>query len=93
MSQLYKRISHRNVHPKAIGAVARHLVKATFWILSKQKPDREPKVATGNPVWRNKRIGRAENRIRLGIQLEPRITYAETLDTPSIVGHGTQVVW
>ena len=93
VSRLYKSIFHRNDHPKALGAVARHLAKATFGILSKQEPYREPKVSTGNPVWCNKRIGRAENRIRLEIQLEPRITYAETLDTLSIVGHGTQVVW
>jgi hypothetical protein len=33
------------------------------------------------------------NRNRLGIQLEARITCAETLDIPSIVGHGTPAVW
>jgi len=28
--------------PVAVGAVARHLAEATFWILSKQEPYREP---------------------------------------------------
>src|SRR5499425_3504085 len=43
VSRLYERIAHRKGHPKAIGAVARHLAEATFWILSKQEPYREPK--------------------------------------------------
>ena len=36
----------KDSHPKAIGAVARHLAEATFWILSKQEPYREPKIST-----------------------------------------------
>ena len=43
VSQLYERIAQRKGHPKAIGAVARHLAEATYWILSKQEPYREPK--------------------------------------------------
>jgi transposase len=46
VSRLYERIARRKGHPKAIGAVARHLAEATFWILSKQEPYREPKVST-----------------------------------------------
>ena len=42
-SRLYERIALRKGHPKAIGAVARHLAEATYWILSKQEPYREPK--------------------------------------------------
>jgi transposase len=46
VSRLYERIARRKGHPKAIGAVARHLAEATFWILSKREPYREPKVST-----------------------------------------------
>ena len=42
-SRLYNRIARRKGHAKAIGAVARHLAEATFWILSKHEPYREPK--------------------------------------------------
>jgi hypothetical protein len=46
VSRLYERIARRKGHPKAIGAVARHLAEATFWLLSKQKrtasPARQP---------------------------------------------------
>ena len=40
--------------PKAIGAVARHLAEATYWILSKQEPYREPQ-ATAVSSTRDKR--------------------------------------
>ena len=43
VSRLYERIARRKGHPKAIGAVARHLAEATYWILSKQEAYREPK--------------------------------------------------
>lgn len=43
VSRLYERIARRKGHPKAIGAVARHLAEATYWILSKQESYREPK--------------------------------------------------
>jgi transposase len=46
VSRLYDRIARRKGHPKAIGALARHLAEATFWILSKQEPYREPKIST-----------------------------------------------
>jgi len=45
VSRLYERIARRKGHPKAIGAVARHLAEATFCVLSKQEPYREPKVS------------------------------------------------
>jgi transposase len=41
--QLYERISSKKGHTKAIGAVARHLAEATFWVLKKGEPYREPK--------------------------------------------------
>jgi hypothetical protein len=42
VSRLYERAARRRGHPKAIGAVARHLAEATYWILSKEEPYREP---------------------------------------------------
>ena len=44
VSRLYERIARRKSHPKAIGAVARHLAEATYWMLSKQESYREPKA-------------------------------------------------
>jgi len=40
--QLYQRVSHRKGHQKAIGAVARHLAEATYWMLTKREPYHEP---------------------------------------------------
>lgn len=40
--QLYQRVSSRKGHQKAIGAVARHLAEATYWMLTKREPYREP---------------------------------------------------
>jgi len=42
-SRLYARVCHRKNHQKAIGAVARHLAEATYWILTKEEPYQEPK--------------------------------------------------
>lgn len=42
VSRLYSRIRSRRDHAKAVGAVARHLAEATYWILNKQEPYREP---------------------------------------------------
>jgi transposase len=57
-SRLYDRIAQRKGHQKAIGAVARHLAEATYGMLSKHEPYREPKPAAvssrrdqrGNPM-------------------------------------------
>lgn len=38
VSRLYKRIRKRRGHATAVGAVARHLAEATYWILSKKQP-------------------------------------------------------
>lgn len=43
VSQLYQRIAHRRGHQTAIGAVARHLAEATYWILTEGEPYREPR--------------------------------------------------
>lgn len=42
VSRLYSRIQGRKGHAKAIGAVARHLAEATYWVLKKAEPYREP---------------------------------------------------
>ena len=42
VSRLYARIQQRKGHAKAVGAVARHLVEASYWILTKREPYREP---------------------------------------------------
>lgn len=42
VSRLYSRIRSRRDHAKAVGAVARHLAEATYWVLKKQEPYREP---------------------------------------------------
>jgi transposase len=41
-AQLYRRIRARKGHAKAVVAVARHLAEATYWILKKGEPYREP---------------------------------------------------
>ncbi len=46
VSRLYERVAQRKDHQKAIGAVARHLAEATYWILSKQQPYRERQPST-----------------------------------------------
>ena len=40
--QLYRRLQQRKGHPKAVGAVARHLAEASYWILQRQEPYRDP---------------------------------------------------
>jgi len=46
-SRLYERIARRRGHQKAIGAVARHLAEATYWMLTKGEPYREPGMSRG----------------------------------------------
>jgi transposase len=40
--RLYERMASRKGHPKAIGAVARHLAKASYWMLKKREVYQEP---------------------------------------------------
>ena len=42
---IYNRIRYRKGHSIAVGAVARHLAEATFWILKKGEPYREPVIS------------------------------------------------
>jgi transposase len=48
VSRIYERIRDRKGHGKAIGAVARHLAEATFWVLTKKEPYRDPSM--GSPA-------------------------------------------
>lgn len=47
VSRLYTRVAGRKGHHKAVGAVARHLAEATYWVLSKQEGYREPRGSAG----------------------------------------------
>lgn len=40
VTRLYKRLCWRKGHAKAVGAVARHLSEATYWILKKDEVSR-----------------------------------------------------
>ncbi len=46
--RLYHRIKEHKGHQKAAGAVARHLAEATYWILKKRQPYREPEPRSGS---------------------------------------------
>lgn len=48
--QLYKRIKKSKGHAKAIGAVARHLAEATFWMLTRQEEYKDPTLKPAVPV-------------------------------------------
>jgi len=47
VSRLYERIRNRKGHPKAIGAVARHLAEATYHVLTRAEPYRDPVLKKG----------------------------------------------
>ena len=44
VSRLYKRIRARRGHPQAIGAVARHLAEASYWMLKRKEAYREREI-------------------------------------------------
>ncbi len=49
VNQLYQRIRQRRGHATAIGAVARHLAEATYWILKNGTPYLEPGISGVRP--------------------------------------------
>jgi transposase len=49
VSQLYFRLRQRKGHSKAVGAVARHLAEAAFYVLSRQEAYRDPKASRVGP--------------------------------------------
>jgi len=48
VSQLYLRLRAHKGHPKAVGAVARHLAEAAFHVLSRQQEYRDPATVAGS---------------------------------------------
>jgi len=46
---LYNRIRSRRGHASAVGAVARHLAEATYWMLTKKEPYHERGIAEVSP--------------------------------------------
>jgi transposase len=53
--RLYRRLRDRRGHAKAVGAVARHLAEASFWVLRRNEPYRDPSLnrketGSANPV-------------------------------------------
>lgn len=42
VSRLYRRVKEKKGHGKAVGAVARHLAEATYHVLSRKEPYRDP---------------------------------------------------
>ena len=56
VSRLYSRIRERKGHGKAVGAVARHLAEASYWILKKNEPYREPQSASTSSTREETRI-------------------------------------
>ena len=55
VSRLYERVKRQRGHPKAIGAVGRHLAEATYWMLKNQEPYRDP-AATDRIPGESKRV-------------------------------------
>jgi transposase len=49
VSCLYERLAKHKGHAKAIGAVARHLAEATFYVLSRNEAYRDPRLNRGDP--------------------------------------------
>ena len=47
VSQLYRHLQQSRGHSKAIGAVARHLAEATFHVLTRKEPYRDPALHRG----------------------------------------------
>jgi transposase len=47
VSRLYARVRQRKGHPKAVGAVARHLAEAAFHVLRKKQVYRDPELDRG----------------------------------------------
>jgi len=43
VSKIYRRIREKKGHAKAVGAVARHLAEASFWVLTRNEDYKEPK--------------------------------------------------
>ena len=49
-SRLYKRIREKKSHATAVGAVAKHLAEASFWVLTRSADYKEPKRRSALPM-------------------------------------------
>ena len=49
VSRLYERVRRRKGHSIAVGAVARYLSEAAYWVLKKGEPYREPRPRKSSP--------------------------------------------
>lgn len=49
VNRLYERLARRKGHQKAVGAVARHLAEATYWMLTKGEPYQPPRCSQALP--------------------------------------------
>jgi transposase len=49
-SKLYSRIREKKGHAKAVGAVARHLAEASFWVLTRNEDYKQPQVKSVFPT-------------------------------------------
>lgn len=49
-SKLYRRIREKRGHAKAVGAVARHLAEASFWVLTRKENYKEPGLKSVLPT-------------------------------------------
>jgi hypothetical protein len=47
VSELYRRLKARKGHATAIGAVARHLAEATFYLLNSNESYQDPSLCAG----------------------------------------------
>jgi len=50
VARLYQRLRQTRGHRTAIGAVSRHLAEATYWVLTKQEPYRDPALRQRTPT-------------------------------------------
>ena len=48
VSVLYARVRKRRGHQVAVGAVGRHLAEASYWMLKKGEPYRDPVLGSGS---------------------------------------------
>jgi transposase len=63
---LYERIHRRKGHAVAVGAVARYLAEATYWVLKKGEPYREPEPRRPAGASRSSRPGRGRRAPNMG---------------------------
>jgi len=61
VARLYGRLRERKGHGKAVVAVARHLAEATYWMLKKSVPYRDPQISSTSSTREETRGSHGEN--------------------------------